>query len=873
MARKPRQSEQRKNDALADYRAKRDFDKTAEPSGDATPLRSGHLFVVQKHAASHLHYDFRLELDGVLKSWAVPKGPSLDPTVKALAVQTEDHPIEYGDFEGVIPKGEYGGGTVMLWDRGHWQPIGDPYRGIEKGDLKFRLHGAKLAGEWALVRMKPRPGERDRNWLLIKKKDAAARSVADYTVLSDAPDSIATGRTLEEIAADRDNVWKDGHAIGRQIAPVTETHPSDSHLDIAALPGARARPHPHDFKPQLATSSDVVPPGDEWLHEIKLDGYRLIAHVHGGSVRLCTRNGHDWTSRFQNVARALGHVAIDDAILDGEVVVLDRKGISDFGALQAALGRGDRTGFVYEVFDLPHAGGFSLAKTPLLDRKRCLATILETSPDLAPAVRYCDHIIGKGEQVLAEARKAGLEGIVSKRINAAYEQRRAHSWLKVKNRLRDEFVIGGFTAPKGSRSGFGSIAVGRYDPETGALIYQGRVGSGFDDRTLDALHATLLKRRISDTPFTQLPAEPELRSATWTRPELVAEVEYTAISPDGFLRHPVFIALREDKAPTEVTLARDTVSRPVRPAPRLVRLGKTPADASVAGVRISNPERAVYPIAGLTKLGVAEYYAAIADHILPHIVERPLSLVRCPDGVNGQRFYQRHVAPGFPEAIDGVDVPGEERPVVTIRDLEGLISLIQFGVLEIHPWGCRTDRIDRPDRLIIDLDPGPGIRWQDICASALVIRDVLTSFDLQSFCKTSGGAGMHLVIPVARRISWEDAKTFTHAIARRLSRMAPRNFTATQTKSAREGRIYIDFLRNQLGATAVGAWSTRARDEATVSMPLGWEDVAANINPLTLNARTVPDRVTAWTCDPWEGFFDVKQHVSAAMLRSVRDDP
>ncbi|MCA9310810.1 MAG: DNA ligase D, partial [Phycisphaerales bacterium] len=821
--------------------------------------------------------DFRLELDGVLKSWAVPKGPSLDPTVKALAVQTEDHPVEYGDFEGIIPRGEYGGGTVMLWDRGTWEPIGDPRKAYAKGDLKFRLHGHKLNGEWAIVRMKPRPGEADRNWLLIKKRDHAARSVADFAVLRDAPDSVATGRSLEDIARDKDTVWKDGHAVGAQPGTHLAPAPISSPRDPGTLTHARPAPHPDDFSPQLATPSNVAPTGTEWIHEIKLDGYRLIAHLQRGHVTLRTRRGHDWTDRFPNVARALTQVATDDAVLDGEVVVLDARGISDFAALQAALSRKDRVGFVYEAFDLPYLDGYDLCRTPLLERKRLLARILEESSDLGGAVRYCDHIVGQGPRVLREAEKAGLEGIISKRASTPYEQRRSHAWLKVKVRQREDFVIGGFTRPAGSRSGFGALTVGRFDPDTGDLVYQGRVGSGFSDRTLDELHQQLLDLRIDLTPFQSLPpGERELRQATWVRPELVAAVEFTSISPDGFLRHPVFVGLRTDVAAADVTLdadhERDTEPLdpdPPRPKPGVVRIGKAPADATVGGVRISHPDRAVYPVAGLTKQGVAEYYLAVADRILPHIIDRPLSLVRCPDGVNGQRFYQRHVAPGFPESIRPVEVPGEEEPVITIRDLEGLLALIQAGVLEILPWGCRADRPERPDRLIFDLDPGPGITWPDICASALVIRDLLAAdYDLRSFAKTSGGAGMHLVVPVNRRITWEDARTFTKGVADRLTRMAPRNFTATVSKSAREGRIYIDFLRNQLGATAVGPWSTRARDEATVSTPLTWAEVSAHIDPLGLTARTIPGRLAQESEDPWPGFFDLKQNVSAATLRS-----
>jgi bifunctional non-homologous end joining protein LigD len=925
---------------LTEYRRKRDFSRTAEPAGGeggAPRSSTGRLYCIQKHQARRLHYDLRLEMDGALKSWAVPKGPSLDPAHKPLAVQTEDHPIEYGGFEGVIPAGQYGAGTVMLWDTGEWEPLADPVEGLAKGDFKFRLHGAKLRGDWALVRIgKEADGK---NWLLLKKKDAEARPLSEFDVQAHEPRSALTGRTMREVAADPKREWtREGErpAPGRPGSPslrggrrasdaraagepsksnagpakppaepgATPKSPAEPGATQAAqrIPGARKAPMPAEVKPQLAMPSGAAPEGDAWLHEVKLDGYRLVGRLDEGAVELRTRNGHDWTNRFEAVATSLARLPAQQAIVDGEVVVLDSRGVSDFQALQNAFRGYTKRAFVYYLFDLMYLDGYDLRKSPLHERKKALRTLLEAAPLARPAVQYCEHIRGRGPIVLEQAIVSGIEGIVSKRATAPYESRRVYSWLKIKGVLRQEFVVAGWSDPSGSRAAFGALLLGAYDD--GTLVYCGRVGTGFTQVTLKSIHEELLDRARSRSPFDGPVNDPEARTAHWVQPELVADVEFASWTQDGLIRFPVFRGLRPDIDPRQVKLERVAAAEGVAEAgqeaeqaareqgsrqepkvmqprggkskkkpqvvTRIVKSSGEPSDAIVAGVRISNPDRIVYPDERITKREVAEYYAQVADWILPRLVDRPLSIVRCPIGLTGEQFFQRHVGKGFPEAIKGVNIEGDdEGPVIVIRDLEGLLSLVQFGVLEIHPWGAKADRPDRPDHLIFDLDPGPGIEWEHIVESARFLRKYLSDLGLESFVKTSGGAGAHLLIPIQRRIDWTEAKAFTKAIADDLARIAPRNFVAIQTKAMRAGRIYIDYLRNQQGATAVGAWSTRAREAATVSTPLSWDELSPSRLPAEFNIRSVLRRVADLKSDPWEGFDTIRQSITKEMREAV----
>ena len=864
---------------LAEYRRKRNFDRTAEPEGGAVPVsESGRLYVVQKHAARNLHYDLRLEFDGALKSWAVPKGPSLDPAQKPLAVHVEDHPIEYGSFEGIIPKGEYGGGTVMLWDQGEWEPIGDPVEGYDRGDLKFRLHGEKLRGAWVLARMGPKAAEFGKNWLLIKKRDEHARSVRSFNVLSELPHSVASGRLLDEIAADPEAVWTDGRAqpTGSTKSAVSRRgkagRAARSAPDASTLPGARKGRAPDKLKPQLATPVKVAPQGDDWLHEIKLDGYRLIMHLGQGKVRLLTRNGHDWTEKFESVARAAARLPLETAVLDGEVVVLNAEGISDFHALQNALGGFTPGRFTYYLFDIPYAQGYDLRSVPLLRRKAFLGEVLRAAPLAAPTLQFSDHIVGGGPVVYEQAARSGLEGIISKAVDSPYVSRRTDDWLKVKCTLRQELIVGGFTDPSGSRTGFGALLLGYHDA-AGRLVYCGRVGTGFSDRTLAQLGEQLLGLKRPDPPFRNPQADPDAATVSWVAPEVVVEVQFTAWTNDGLVRHGVFCGVRPDADPREVRLEAATDHPRARRAaagrvPRsIVKSPASPDDARVGGVRISNPQRTVYPYDGVTKRDVAEYYEKVARWILPHVVKRPLSLVRCPLGLAGESFYQREIGEGFPEAIRGITI-GDDHAIV-INDLAGLLALVQMGVLEIHPWGCRQDNPEKPDQLIFDLDPGPRITWEDVVESARFVRDYLRDIGLQSFVKTSGGKGIHVVVPLIRRSVWAEAKSFTHAVAQDIVRIAPRNFVATMTKTRREHRIFVDYLRNQRGSTSVAPYSTRARDGATVSTPLRWDELSGAREPAAYTVSSVPKRLAGLDEDPWEGFRAARQSITAAMKRAV----
>jgi bifunctional non-homologous end joining protein LigD len=847
---------------LSEYRRKRDFGKTPEPQGSDVSSAAGRAFVVQKHAASRLHYDLRLEMDGVLKSWAVPKGPTLDPSAKPLAVQTEDHPLVYAHFEGVIPAGEYGGGTVMIWDAGEWEPLGDPVQGYARGDLKFQLFGEKLAGAWALVRMQ----DDERNWLLLKKQDAHATPRHVYNVLREAPNSVVSGRTLEEIAHDADTVWKHGHAVEKasgQTTPAVRAH------DVDLPAGARPAPQPRVFKPQLATTAADAPDGEHWLHEIKHDGYRLITVLQDGVPHLLTRNGHAWTDRFPGVARKLRALPTDNAILDGEIAVLDRHGIADFGALQRSISSGDRGNFSYFLFDLMHIDGHDLTRCRLDERKEVLASLLSATPGSSPTLRFSEHIVSNGPVVAREAEAAGLEGIICKRADAKYEQRRSSTWLKVKFRHREEFVVGGFTKPEGSRTGFGALLIGHHSP-AGQLVYCGRVGSGFDEATLTDLWTQLQACAVETCAFVNPPRGSDARGVTWVDPTLVVHVEYGTWTHDGMVRHPVFLGVREDVRAAEVVRTHQQArDRPTEASPAVVRLSSAPGDAMVAGVRISNPDRIAFPEVGITKGDIARYYEHAAQRMLVHIARRPLSIVRCPDGVEGQRFYQKHVGEGFPKGIRGTPIAdqGVEEPYLALDDAAGLVGLAQMGVLEIHQWGSREDRLDHPDQFVLDLDPGPGIVWEHIVESARFVRAYLQSLELTSYVKTSGGNGVHVVVPLQRRRTWETVKRFAHAIAKDLAKQAPGNFVATIAKSRRENRIFVDYLRNQRGATAVAPYAVRARDQATVSAPLHWDELKPETPPETYTVASMHERLGG--PDPWQGFRASRQSITRAMEQTL----
>ncbi len=852
---------------LREYRQKRDFTRTPEPSGareSRARASKKPSYLIQKHAATRLHYDFRLEMDGVLKSWALPKGPSLDPAAKRLAVHVEDHPIAYGGFEGVIPKDEYGGGTVMLWDRGWWEPVGDPAAAYAKGDFKFILHGEKLHGRFVLVRMKKR-NERERgdNWLLIKERDAEARPGSDDAILDEATDSVATGRAMAEIARDADRVWNSKKRDTKKspLARAAPTKPKPAlALDPAKIPGAKRAKSIPRLKPQLASAADDAPEGEAWLHEIKYDGYRLLASLDDGAVTLRTRNDLDWTKKFPELAKALAALPVKSALLDGEVVHLTSGGASSFSALQADLADRKTAALYYIAFDLLYLDGWDLTKAKLEARKEALHAIVDAAA--SPRLRYSDHQLGHGKLVFANAARLGLEGIVAKRRDALYRPGRSGTWLKVKAGAREELVVVGFTDPAGSRPGLGALLAGYYTPK-GALVYAGRVGTGYSAKMLAALRATLEKREQKRATVALL-AELSPKGIHWVKPDLVAAVAFAGWTADGMLREASFQGLRDDKPARDVVIDRKA-SAPASPdkaasaAPAIARDGA----ALVDQVRITHAERVLYPDDGITKLGIAQYYAAIAPWILPQIARRPLSLLRCPEGIAGEHFFQKHLSVRHGDGILPVAIASEKErePYLMIEDEKGLLALVQMGVLEIHPWGATVDKIEQPDRLIFDLDPDEGLGWERVVAAALEVRAYLERLGLVSFVKTTGGKGLHVVVPVAPTLGWDEAKDFTRRVAAKLAGDAPNRFTATMSKRARQGRIFIDYLRNGRGATAVAAYSTRARAHATVAAPLAWAELERGLRSDHFTVQNLPQRLRSLRADPWAEFATLKQRV------------
>jgi bifunctional non-homologous end joining protein LigD len=830
--------------SLAKYHEKRRFNRTPEPKGRTIKTPGPALrYVIQKHDASRLHYDFRLELDGVLKSWAVPKGPSLDPNRKSLAVQVEDHPIDYGDFEGVIPKGEYGGGTVLLWDKGTWQPFHDPAEGLKNGKLHFILNGEKLHGEWSLVRMHGKAGGDGKNWLLIKLKDKYADSHAD--ILADSPKSVKTSRSLDQIAGARDDVWSgDAKKTGH-------------------IPGATKSSWPKDFSPQLAVLSESPPSGDEWLHEIKFDGYRILARIKSGKVQLLTRNGKDWTQKFPAVAKAFAKLKVDSAIVDGEVVVLDKEGRSDFQSLQRALKHEESATPVCFAFDLPYCDGFDLRQTPLIERKKRLEQILIQSK-LEPQITYSQHVQGNGDAVVKKACSMALEGVVSKRIDSPYVSRRDPTWLKSKCSQRQEMIVIGYTDPQGARQGFGSLLLGYHDDKK-RLVYSGRVGTGFDEKFLKQTLRQLRALEQDNPPTDVPPPARERRNAHWLKPTLVAEIKFTGWTREGALRHPVFVAFRSDKPASQVVRELPVkpekivaLSKSIRKTPRgkiTAMKQNNPEKDSVAGVTLSHPDKILYPDSGTTKQNIADYYSHVQQWMLPHVINRPLALVRCPAGMSSKCFFQRNWTETLPPAVGKVNVgQGKTKDFhVSVTDLSGIISLTQISVLEIHTWNCKNENVERPDQLIFDLDPGPDVPWKRVIEAARTLNRTLTSLHLPTFLKTTGGKGLHITIPIEPNIDWDSAKSFCATIAKSLAEKSDL-FVANMRKDLRGGKVYLDYNRNGRSATAVAPYSTRSRAGAPVSMPISWDELGKlkSANQFTVeNAARYLDKRKK---DPWKDF-------------------
>ncbi|HEY4932852.1 MAG TPA: DNA ligase D [Terriglobales bacterium] len=889
---------------LARYREMRDFKVTAEPSGKTFAKKSSSRpkgqalpFVIQKHAASHLHYDFRLGWNGVLKSWAVTKGLSYVTADKRLAVQVEDHPMEYGGFEGIIPKGQYGGGTVMVWDQGTWEPqaiSADVDAALRAGSLKFILHGQKLKGKWALIRMGGKAAnEKKPNWLLIKEHDDFERSSDEPAVTEAEPNSVVTGRDIDQIAHSEDHVWnsKDtakGKAWYRndklptaQEEPATKKSRAKAKLKYsprlaAALSQAPKEALPTFIPPELALSADNPPRTAGWLHELKLDGYRIQVRKDGARVRLLTRTGLDWTHRMRPIAQQIKDIPAESAVLDGEVVVLNESGTTSFADLQAAFQEGTNKPLTYFAFDLLHLNGQNLRGLPLIDRKAILEPIIK---DVDGVLRYSEHIESDGEVIFRKACALHAEGIVSKRAASPYHSGRGGDWLKLKCVHEQEFVIGGFTELANKSHGIGALLLGYY--QDGKLIYSGRTGTGFTQKTHRLLRDQLDKLRQTATPFDNPPAEAR-KGAIWVKPKLVAQVAFATWTSDGLVRQAAFKGLREDNPASEVGREEPTIS----PKPRAAKAASHAAPPSIAAkttrptksskprgsetehapVRLTHPDKILDAESHLTKQQLADYYWAIAPHMLPYIANRPLSLVRCPEGSGHPCFFQKHATGTLPPGVESVDVPdkktGKKEPYITLSTPEALAGLAQMGVLEIHPWGSTNDRLEHPDIVVFDLDPDAAISWRTLANSAAEVREQLKSLGLKSFLKTTGGKGLHIVIPIDAKADWTKVKQFAHDFALAMEQQQPKLYLTKMSKAARKDRIFIDYLRNERGSTAIAPYSPRARAGAAVALPLNWDDLKLPKRPV-FQVADFNEWKSRLTRDPWKNFLKTRQRLRA----------
>ena len=821
----------KKDDPLAEYNAKRDFTRTKEPAGKAGKSGKDRIFMVQKHDATRLHWDLRLEADGVLKSWAVTKGPSPDPDIKRLAVRTEDHPMDYATFEGTIPANEYGGGTVMLWDRGTWHPIeGKSADDIEGGHLHFVLDGERMKGEWLLIRMKPRKGEKRENWLLRKLDDEYAQE--GDALVEKALTSVDTGRSMAEIAAGREPDKATGE--DEAVEPLAEMK--------HARRGKKAGKPPKFAKPQLATLVDEVPTGNGWMHEIKFDGYRALIAVAGDKVTVWTRNQKDWTEKFGPLVEAIAALDLPPALIDGEIVALDKDGNPDFSTLQSVLKRGHgsqgpKDKLAFFAFDLLQMDGEDLTGHSNIERKERLEALLR---DTEPPIHVAEHIIGAGEKLYAQMCDAGQEGIIAKRIDAPYRHSRTKSWVKVKCVQRQEFIVVGWSESSAKARPFASLLLATKDGED--LIYRGKVGTGFDSEDLDRL-GSKLDRIERKTPPLDVP-KAEARKAHWVTPNLVAEIAYAELTAEGRVRHASFLGLRQDKEAKDVGDER-----------------KNTAPSPAASVEISSRDRVIFPDSGETKGDLADYYEAIAPLMLPFAAERPLSLVRCPQGRAKKCFFQKHDNGGFGGGVKAVppkEKDGGTEDYLFVSDARGLLQCVQMGTIEFHGWGARTGAVEKPDRMVFDLDPDEGLDFADVREAAMDLRKHLADIGLSSFAMVTGGKGVHVVVPLTPGHSWDANKSFSERFAKALAQAEPDRFTATMSKEKRKGRIFIDWLRNQRGSTAVMPYSARAREGAPVAAPVAWNELKKldNARGFTIgDAKRLHDRAQSKTLAGW-GFAD-----------------
>ncbi|WP_321798550.1 DNA ligase D [Caballeronia sp. J97] len=887
---------------LETYRRMRRFDETPEPNGGAkrsarAKKSAAHAlsFVIQEHDARRLHYDFRLELDGTLKSWAVPKGPSLDPSVKRLAVHVEDHPLDYGSFEGEIPEGNYGAGSVIVWDRGTWAPqsgsIEEAAREYEKGKLKFTLDGEKLRGGWTLVKSHMRGSGDKEQWLLIKERDDEARPEAEYDILLKKPGSVmsaslgardkrgavrerAERKTAAKKATARKTTAKkaNGHAHPDIVANRSaESLRTLSHEP--AIEGAVKAKLPATFRPQLATLVDAAPPGDDWAYEIKFDGYRVLARIETvkgrRQIRIDTRNGNDWTAKFSKQVKALDALDIESGWLDGEAVVLDERGLPDFQALQNAFDAGRPQDIVVYFFDVPYLNGYDLRNVPLVQRRAILKALIEPIDD--PVLRYSQDFAFHADDLLKSACDMALEGIIGKRIDGGYVSGRSTSWIKLKCRRRQEFVIGGYSEPSGSRAQFGALLLGVYDAH-GKLQYAGRVGSGFGHATLVAVKKELDKRETARMPFASEPQERSRTPVHWVKPELVAECNFAEWTKERIVRQASFVSLRDDK-PARQIVKEEPASAKKAASKKVAKKTSTKAkagSADIEGVKISHPDRVIDKSTGLTKLDVVEYYASVADWMLPHLKDRPVSLVRAPEDIGGELFFQKHSAKlAIPHITQHPDIDPGHPPLLTIESSQALVGTAQMGTIELHTWNAVASNIEKPDRMVFDLDPGEGVGWERMIEAAKLTKDLLTELGLTSFCKTSGGKGFHVVVPLAKHASWDDMKDFSQAVAQHMASALPKLFSAKMGMQNRKGKIFIDYLRNNRGSSTVAAFSLRARPGLGASMPLSWHELDTVTSGDQWNIGNVRERLDALKQDPWAGYDETRQRLSAEMKKRL----
>ncbi|ODJ91085.1 DNA ligase D [Pseudomonas viridiflava] len=858
---------------VSEYTRKRNFDITSEPAEAGSKKRSAKAhalsFVIQKHDASHLHYDFRLELDGTLKSWAVPKGPSLDPTQKRLAVHVEDHPLGYASFEGSIPKGQYGGGDVIVWDRGVWEPHGDPRKTYAEGKLKFTLIGEKLTGDWALVRTRLKGSGSKEQWLLIKEKDSVARPADEYDITEQQPQSVISGAHV---------------GVGRVPASKakprsTKTKTTDTATAKLSRTSSRTKAKaalPELLTPQLATLVDA-PPAGEWLYEIKFDGYRILTRIQGDDVRLFTRNGHDWTERLPELTKAIKALKLQDTWFDGEVVVLNDQGLPDFQALQNAFEVGRSKDILYYLFDMPYLTGEDLREVPIEQRRDALKQVL--GKQRSRLLRFSDAFRSGHKDIVESASAMGLEGVIGKRAGSPYVSKRNADWIKLKCRLRQEFVIVGYTAPQGSRSAFGALLLAVNDDD--GLVYAGRVGTGFTSQTLKQLHDQLQPLERDTSPLDKKLTSAQARGVQWVEPQLICEAEFAEWTREGILRQAAFVGLRSDKPASEVVREypqrADIASRPKAAKGAKAKAAQIPVASktargkvNVASVGISHSDRVIDSKSGTQKIELAQFYESITDWILPYLNNRPVALLRCPEGIDGEQFFQKHserLAIPHIRQLDRKLDPGHAA-LMEIDTVQALVGAAQMGAIEFHTWGSTSDRIETPDHLVLDLDPDPALPWRSMIEATQMVLAVLEELGLEAFLKTSGGKGMHIIVPLARHADWDTVKGFAKAIAEFVTQQLPERFTATMGPKNRVGRIFVDYLRNSRGGSTVTAYSVRARPGLPVSVPIALDELAGLTSSAQWDVTNLEQRLRELKGDPWEGYRN-RQRITQKMWKQL----